>query len=135
MPRRQSRRRAPDQPAGAHRAEIVERNAEFGRHDVQAVQSEAGTLVGDIANTTCVDVAIEEHQYVAIDRRAAAGAALDVASGLEYLLERRHARLPPEENEGAKRGFAMLGPDGVAISGADYAIAFALRGNETRSLS
>jgi hypothetical protein len=82
-----------------------------------------------------VDVAIEEHQYVAIDRRAAAGAALDVASGLEYLLERRHARLPPEENEGAKRGFAMLGPDGVAISGADYAIAFALRGNETRSLS
>src|ERR1700722_3591816 len=86
-----------------HRAEIVERNAEFGRHDVQAVQSEAGTLVGDIANTTCVDVAIEEHQYVAIDRRAAAGAALDVASGLEYLLERRHARLPPEENEAARR--------------------------------
>jgi hypothetical protein len=84
---------APDQPTPAHGAEIVERNAEFGRNDVQAVQSKAGAMVGDIANTTCVDavLASEEHQHVAIDRRAADGAAFDVASGLEYFLKRRHA--------------------------------------------
>jgi hypothetical protein len=96
---------APDQPTPAHRAEIVERNAEFGRYDVQAIQFEAGTLVGDVADATWVLglLASEEHQYVAIDPRAADGAALDVASGLEYLLERRHARLPHEENEAARR--------------------------------
>jgi hypothetical protein len=64
----------------AHCAEIVERDVEFGRHDVQAIQSEAGAMVGDIANTTGVDavLASEEHQCVAIDRRTADGASLDV---------------------------------------------------------
>jgi hypothetical protein len=62
-------------------------------------------------------LACEEHQYVAIDPRATDGAALDVASGLEYFLERRHARLPHEENENRKAeydagGFATLGPGG-----------------------
>jgi hypothetical protein len=96
---------APDQPTPAHGTEIVERNAEFGRNDVQAVQSEAGAMVGDIANTTCVDtvLASEEHQHVAIDRRAADGAALNVASGLVHFPKRRHARLPHEENKAAER--------------------------------
>jgi hypothetical protein len=81
----------------------------------------AGAMVGHIADATCVDVAIEEHQYVAIDRRAADGASLDVASRLKRFPKRRHARLPHEENEAARRsmnadGFAMLGPG--AISGA-----------------
>jgi hypothetical protein len=62
-------------------------------------------------------LASEEHQYVAIDPRAADGAALDVASGLEYLLERRHVRLPHEEKRSRKAeydagDFATLGPDG-----------------------
>jgi hypothetical protein len=84
---------APDQSTSAHRAEIVERNAKLGRQDVQASQSEARAMVRYIANTTCVDkvLASEEHQHVAIDRRAADGAALEVASGLEYLPKRRHA--------------------------------------------
>jgi hypothetical protein len=74
-------------------------------------------MVRDIANTTCVDVAIEEHRYVAIDRRAADGASLAVTSRLKRLPKRRHARLHHEENEAARRsmnagGFAMQGPDG-----------------------
>jgi hypothetical protein len=86
---------APDQSTPAHRAEIVERNAELGRQDVQAVQSKAGAMVGDIADATWVDVAIEEHQYVAIDRRTADGASLDVASRLKRFPKRRHALSNP----------------------------------------
>jgi hypothetical protein len=49
-------------------------------------------------------LASEEHQYVAIDRRTADGAALDVASGLECFLKHRHAtRLSLEENKAAER--------------------------------
>jgi hypothetical protein len=99
-------------------------------------------MVGDIANTTCVDaiLASEEHQYVAIDRRAADGAALDVALGLEHFPKRRHARLPHEENKAAGRNIIArrlrhAGSGWGTISGADHAIAFALRRNETRSLS
>ena len=80
---------APDQSTTAHRAKIVERNAEFGRHDVQLVQSKAGAVVGDIAHKARVDdlLAGEVHGYVTIDRSAADGPALDVAPGLEYLLK------------------------------------------------
>jgi len=61
-------------------------------------------MVRDIATTTCVDVAIEEHQYVAIDRRAADGASLDVTSRLKRFPKRRHATRPcPEENKAAER--------------------------------
>jgi hypothetical protein len=63
-------------------------------------------MISDIANTTCVDaiLAHEEHQYVAIDRCAAAGAALDVTLGLEFFLKHRHAtRLCHEENKAAER--------------------------------
>ena len=49
-------------------------------------------------------LAHEEHQYVAIDRCAADGAALDIALGLEYFLKHRHAtRLCHEENKAAER--------------------------------
>jgi hypothetical protein len=61
-------------------------------------------MVGDIANTTCVDVAIEEHQYVAIDRRTADGASLDVTSRLRHFPKRRHARPPYEENRSPPSG-------------------------------
>jgi hypothetical protein len=88
-------------------------------------------MVGDIANTTCVDVAIEEHQYVAIDRRTAAGASLAVTSRLKRFPKRRHAaRLCPEENKAAERNkiagrlrHAVSGWG--AISGVDHAIAIA----------
>jgi hypothetical protein len=75
---------APDQPAVTHRTEMVERDAKFGRHDVEAIQSKASTMVGHITNATWVDSILthEEHQYIAIDRRAAHGASLDVASRL-----------------------------------------------------
>jgi hypothetical protein len=77
-------------------------------------------MVGDIANTTCVDavLASEEHQYVAIDRRTADGPALDVASRLECFLKHRHAtRLSLEENKAAERSIIArrlrhAGPDG-----------------------
>src|ERR1700674_1701155 len=84
---------APDQSATAHRAESIERNSEFGRHDVQAVQSKAGAMVGDITNATFVNAVLarEEHQYVAIDHCAADAAALCVASG--FLKHRHAARL------------------------------------------
>jgi hypothetical protein len=47
------------------------------------VQPKASAVVSDIANTTFVDsvLAGEEHQDVAIDRRPADGAALEVAPG------------------------------------------------------
>jgi hypothetical protein len=107
---------APDQSATTHRVEIVERNAELRGHDVQAIQSKAGSAVGNVADATFVlgFLASEKHQYVAIDHRAADGAALNVVSGLEYLLESRHARLPHEENESRQAeydGNAVLGPD------------------------
>jgi hypothetical protein len=90
---------APDQPTPAHHAEIIERNAKFGRHDVQAIQSKAGAMVGDVADTTRVDALLtgEVHRYIAIDRRAANGAALDIASGLQYFLKSRHAAAPSHE--------------------------------------
>jgi hypothetical protein len=98
---------APEQPTPAHRAEIVERNTELGRHYFQAVQSKAGAMVGDIANTTGVDavLASEEHQYVAIDRRTADGASLDVTSRLKHselagVLERQ----PHHDVRGYPRG-------------------------------
>jgi hypothetical protein len=61
-------------------------------------------------------LASEEHQYVAIDRRAADSASLDVTSRLKYFLKGRHARLPHEENKSRRAeydagGFAVLGPD------------------------
>jgi hypothetical protein len=61
----------PDQPTKAHRAEFIE--CRITGHDVQGVQSEAGAMVGDVGDTTCVDMVLanEERQYVAIDRRAA----------------------------------------------------------------
>jgi hypothetical protein len=75
-------------------------------------------MVSDISNATCVDAVLagEEHQYVAIDRRTADGASLDVTSRLKHFPKRRHARLPHEENKAAGRSmtpaaFAMLGPD------------------------
>jgi hypothetical protein len=131
---------APDQPTQARRAEIVERNAELGRQDVQAVQSKAGAMVGDIADATWVDVAIEEHQYVAIDRRTADGASLAVTSRLKRFPKRRHARLPHEENKAAERNMIARRPRhavsgwGAEISGADTIIALALRRNEIRPL-
>jgi hypothetical protein len=69
---------APDQSAKANRAKVIERNAEFRRHDVRAVQSKTGAIVGDIANTTIVDAILtgEKHQHVSIDCRAVNGAAL-----------------------------------------------------------
>jgi hypothetical protein len=84
---------SPDQPAPAHRAEIVERNVKIGRYDVQTIQFKAGTLVGDVADTTYVLglLASEEHQHVAIDPRAADGASLDVTSRLRYFPKRLHA--------------------------------------------
>jgi hypothetical protein len=90
-PRRQNRRHARSADKGASCG--IYSNAEFRRHDVQGVQSEAGAMVGDVGDTTCVDMVLanEERQYVAIDRRAADGAALEVGSRLEYLLKRRHA--------------------------------------------
>ena len=101
-------------------------------------------MVRDIANTTCVDAAIEEHQDIAIDRRAADGAALDVMSLLKRFPKRRHA-LPPslghEENKAVGRNMIArrlrhAGSGwGAAISGADTLIALALCRNETRSLS
>ncbi len=51
-------------------------------------------MVRDIANTTCMDVAIEEHQHVTIDRRASDSASFDVTSRLRYFPKRPHARLP-----------------------------------------
>jgi hypothetical protein len=100
-------------------------------------------MVGDLANTTCVDavLASEKHQYIAIDRRTADGASLDVA------LRLKHSRsvgmldhLPHEENEARRAEYnrPAASPRWVrmgTISGADHAIAFAPRRNETRSLS
>ena len=73
----------PNQPTKAHRAESIKRNAEFGRHNIHAVQSKSGATVRNIANTTWVDavLASEEHQHVAIDRRASDSAAFEVTSG------------------------------------------------------
>src|ERR1700722_4891020 len=96
-------------------------------------------MVCDIANTTCMDVAIEEHQHVAIDRRATDGTSLDVASRLKHFPKRRHARLPHEENKAAERNkiarrlrHAVSGWG--AISGADHAIASVGPRNETRAI-
>jgi hypothetical protein len=47
--------------------------------------------------------ACEEHQYVAVDRRAADSAALDVTPRLKHFPKRRHARLPHKENKAAGR--------------------------------
>jgi hypothetical protein len=54
-----------------------------------------------------VDAAHEEHQYVAIDRCAADGAALDIALGFEYFLKHRHATrgVCHEENKAAEREY------------------------------
>jgi hypothetical protein len=97
-------------------------------------------MVRDIANTTCVDVAIEEHRYVAIDRRTADGASLAVTSRLKRFPKRRHAtRLCPEENKAAERNMIArrlrhARSGWGAISGAGTLIAFALRRNESRAL-
>jgi hypothetical protein len=76
-------------------------------------------MVGDIANTTCLDavLASEEHQHVAIDARTADRAALDVVLGSKYFLNRRHAagylmrKTKPPSGVHSPDGFAMLGPD------------------------
>jgi hypothetical protein len=88
-------------------------------------------MVGDIANTTCVDavLASEKHQYVAIDRRTADGASLDVTSRLKHFPKRRHARPPHEENEARRAEYnrPAASPCWVrmgTISGADHAIAY-----------
>jgi hypothetical protein len=94
-------------------------------------------MVRDIANTTCVDVAIEEHQYVAIDRCAAAGAALDVTLGLEFFLKHRpmsrgkQSRRAEYNRPTASPRWVRMG----TISGADTSTALVLRRNETRALS
>jgi hypothetical protein len=97
-------------------------------------------MVRDIADAACVNAAIEEHQYVAIDRRAADCAALDVASRLRQFPKRRHAtRLYHEENKAAERNIIArrlrhAGSGWGGISGVDHAIAFARCRNETRPL-
>jgi hypothetical protein len=53
----------PNQPTLAHRSEPIKRNAEFGRDDVQAIQSNACSVVCYVTDAASVnvDVAREEH--------------------------------------------------------------------------
>jgi hypothetical protein len=85
---------APDQPALAKRSEAVERDAEAGRNDVEAVQSQSGTVVGNVSNNTGVNYFMpsEVHQHVAIDCRTAKSASFDVIGGglLKDFAERLH---------------------------------------------
>ena len=65
-------------------------------------------------------LAHEEQRCIAIDRRAADGASLNITSRLKRFPKCRHARLSHEQNEGAERnispdGFAVLNPDGSKI--------------------
>src|ERR1700729_3735096 len=64
---------APDQPAPTHRAEIVERNSKAGWHDVQAVQSNAGSVVSDVTDAARMNARVthEKHQRPAINNGAA----------------------------------------------------------------
>ncbi|MDR3485816.1 MAG: hypothetical protein P4M05_13010 [Bradyrhizobium sp.] len=67
-------------------------------------------------------LASEEHQYIAIDRRTADGASLEIEWGVEYLPKRRHAQLAmrkakPPSGIQSLDGFAMLGPDGATSGG------------------
>jgi hypothetical protein len=111
---------APNQPALADRSETVERDAEVGRNDVEAIQSQSGSVVGDVSNNTCVNYLLtqEVHQHVTIDCRAAKGASFDVGPVLlEDFTERLHAallafgrivvdrRLKPEGRSPARRRY------------------------------
>ena len=74
-------------------------------------------MIGDIANTTSVDavLASEEHQHVTIDRRAADGAALEVAFGLKELPDHHTAGLlipnKAAERSIIERRFRLGGPE------------------------
>jgi hypothetical protein len=50
-------------------------------------------MIGDVPDGAGLDPvsAGKVHQHTAIDRRAANGAALEVAPELQYILKRRHA--------------------------------------------
>jgi hypothetical protein len=75
-------------------AKIVERNAELGRQDAQAVQCNAGALICDLADAARADAFLsgQEHQHASIDRRAADSAPLDFTRmRLKELPERCHA--------------------------------------------
>jgi hypothetical protein len=123
---------APDHAAQTHGAETVERNAEFGRHDTQTVQPNAGAEIGRVADATRLDAVLagEEHQYVAIDSGAGDGAAFDIASGLLHFLKHRHYSPVSRENKAAGREYDRptalpCGSGSRAISGCRHATAFA----------
>jgi hypothetical protein len=61
---------APNQPAPAHRSEVIERYVKLGRHHVEPCQSNSSAIVGDIANATGVNAGAshEKQQGAAIDK-------------------------------------------------------------------
>ena len=97
-------------------------------------------MVGDVANTTFVNAVMagEEHQHVAIDRRAANGASLDVASRLVHFPKHRHpsSLCHEEKSRRVEYNRPTLSPCWFrgAISG-NQAIALARCRKETCSLS
>jgi hypothetical protein len=94
---------------GRERAAVLKGASPNGPYPVNDLRSLSITSRWSFAYSSAASwvdavLASEEHQYVAIDRRAADGAALDVASGLECFLKHRHAiRLSLEENKAAWR--------------------------------
>ncbi len=62
----------PDQATPAHRAEIVERNAEIRRHDIEAIQSNGGSVVCHIPDAASMNAVAAEkkHEDVPVDDRS-----------------------------------------------------------------
>jgi hypothetical protein len=93
---------APDQSAATRRVEIIERNFEIGRHDLDAVQPNSRTSVRDISDAAGLDTlsACKIHQHAAIDYRSAESAPLN-RTWLKHLPKSGHYAL--QLNRAAKR--------------------------------
>jgi hypothetical protein len=59
----------PDQPTPGHQPKIIERKAEFGSYDVQAIQSDTSSMISNAAdNEGCTPAFItEEQQHAGMD--------------------------------------------------------------------
>jgi hypothetical protein len=93
---------APNQPAPTRRVEIIKRNVEFGRHDLDAVQPNSCASVRDISDAAGLDAlsARKIHQHAAISYRSAESAPLN-RTRLKHLPKSWHYAL--QLNKAAKR--------------------------------
>lgn len=93
---------APNQSAATRRVEIIERDVEFARHDLDAVQPNSCALVRDISDAAGLDAlsACKIHEHAAIDYRSADSAPLN-RTWLKHLPKSGHYAL--QLSKAAKR--------------------------------